>query len=285
MMRMILFSLLTFSLLFSNDSEGYVFELNLDNDFYVDMESVIDFSVGTYEFQQLFSARMLQEFEKPNPSSGEIKMIQSFQNVIASSRRNEEMKPNHDAQKLSGTSYTMIIDSLGFVVSTIGNSDLAQEVLDESDEVNWLFGVNSERGNLKYFMGSDSLQYVGDVWSVYDTTYEVTSTYGFEKFNGSAITYSNYSFEKIKKKRGNVLAVVKCKAGMEVQGIGTNWDQTIEFTQIGEFICTITFNVTRGLLASNRVNGTLIMKGVDLGDDSSWRADMNIALKQKGKLK
>ena len=285
MMRMILFSLLTFSLLFSNDSEGYVFELNLDNDFYVDMESVIDFSVGTYEFQQLFSARMLQEFEKPNPSSGEIKMIQSFQNVIASSRRNDEMKPNHDAQKLSGTSYTMIIDSLGFVLSTIGNSDLAQEVLDESDEVNWLFGVNSERGNLKYFMGSDSLQYVGDVWSVYDTTYEVTSTYGFEKFNGSAITYSNYSFEKIKKKRGNVLAVVKCKAGMEVQGIGTNWDQTIEFTQIGEFICTITFNVTKGLLASNRVNGTLIMKGVDLGDDSSWRADMNIALKQKGKLK
>ena len=285
MMRMILFSLLTFSLLFSNDSEGYVFELNLDNDFYVDMESVIDFSVGTYEFQQLFSARMLQEFEKPNPSSGEIKMIQSFQNVIASSRRNDEMKPNHDAQKLSGTSYTMIIDSLGFVVSTIGNSDLAQEVLEESDEVNWLFGVNSERGNLKYFMGSDSLQYVGDVWSVYDTTYEVTSTYGFEKFNGSAITYSNYSFEKIKKKRGNVLAVVKCKVGMEVQGIGTNWDQTIEFTQIGEFICTITFNVTRGLLASNRVNGTLIMKGVDLGDDSSWRADMNIALKQKGKLK
>ena len=285
MMRMILFSLLTFSLLFSNDSEGYVFELNMANDFYVDMESVIDFSVGTYEFQQLFSARMLQEFEKPHPSSGEIKMIQSFQNVIASSRRNDEMKPNHDAQKLSGTSYTMIIDSLGFVVSTIGNSDLAQEVLEESDEVNWLFGVNSERGNLKYFMGSDSLQYVGDVWSVYDTTYEVTSTYGFEKFNGSAITYSNYSFEKIKKKRGNVLAVVKCKAGMEVQGIGTNWDQTIEFTQIGEFICTITFNVTKGLLASNRVNGTLIMKGVDLGDDSSWRADMNIALKQKGKLK
>ena len=284
-MRMILFSLLTFSLLFSNDSEGYVFELNLNNDFYVDMESVVDMAYGSYEFQQLFSARMLQEFEKPNPSSGEIKMIQSFQNVISSLRRNDEMKPNHDAQKLTGTSYTMMIDSLGFVLSTIGNSDLAQEVLDESDEVNWLFGVNSERGNLKYFLGSDSLQYVGDVWSIYDTTYDVESTYGFEKFNGSSITYSNYSFEKIKKKRGNVLAVIKCKAGMEVQGIGTNWDQTIEFTQIGEFICTITFNVTRGLLHSNRVNGTLTMKGVNLSDDSSWRADMNIALKQKGKLK
>ena len=284
-MRMILFSLLTFSLLFSNDGEGYIFELNFNNDFYIDMESVVDMAYGSYEFQQLFSARMLQEFEKPNPSSGEIKMIQSFQNVISSLRRNDDVKPNHDAQKLSGTSYTMMIDSLGFVLSTIGNSDLAQEVLDESDEVNWLFGVNSERGNLKYFLGSDSLQYVGDVWSIYDTTHDVESTYGFEKFNGSSITYSNYSFEKIKKKRGNVLAVIKCKAGMEVQGIGTNWDQTIEFTQIGEFICTITFNVTRGLLHSNRVNGTLTMKGVNLSDDSSWRADMNIALKQKGKLK
>ena len=282
---MILFSLLTFALLFSNDDEGYVFELNLNNDFYVDMESVVDMAYGSYEFQQLFSARMLQEFEKPDPSSGEIKMIQSFQNVISSLRRNDELKPNHDAQKLTGTSYTMMIDSLGFVLSTIGNSDLAQEVLDESEEVNWLFGVNSERGNFKYFLGSDSLKYVGDVWSISDTTNEVESTYGFEKFNGSSITYSNYSFEKIKKKRGNVLAVIKCKAGMEVQGVGTNWDDTYEFTQIGEFICTITFNVTKGLLHSNRVNGTLTMKGVNLSDDSSWRADMNIALKQKGKLK
>ena len=285
MSKLKLLSLLTFSLLFCDDNEGYVFELNLTNDFYLDMESVVNVSAGSFEYQQLFSARMLQEFEKPNPSSGEIKMIQSFQNVISSLRRNDEMKPNHDAQQLSGTSFTMMIDSLGFVLSTIGNSDLAQEVLDESDEVNWLFGVNSERGNLKCFLGSDSLQYVGDVWSIHDTTYEVESTYGFEKFNGSSISYSNYSFEKIKKKRGNVLAVIKCKAGLEVQGVGTNWDDTYEFTQIGEFICTITFNVTRGLLHSNRVNGTLIMKGVNLSDDSSWRADMNIALKQKGKLK
>ena len=285
MIKIISFSLLIFTLMFCNDNQGYVFEMKLNDDLSYDMESVVDFTQGSYEFQQLFSARMLQEFEKPHPSSGEVKMIQSFQNVISSLRRNDELKPNHDAQKLTGTSYTMMIDSLGFVLSTIGNSDLAQEVLDESDEVNWLFGVNSERGNLKYFLGSDSLQYVGDVWSIYDTTYDVESTYGFEKFNGSSITYSNYSFEKIKKKRGDVLAVIKCKAGMEVQGIGTNWDDTYEFTQIGEFICTITFNVTRGLLHSNRVDGTLTMKGVNLNDDSSWRADMSIALKQKGKLK
>ena len=284
-MKIILFSLLTFSFLLCDDGQGYVFEMIFNNDVNMNMESVVEFSQGSYDFYMLFSASILWEFEKPTISSNTTKLTQTFGTVIASNRRNDEMKPNHDAQKLSGTSYTMMIDSLGFVLSTIGNSDLAQEVLDESDEVNWLFGVNSERGNFKYFLGSDSLQYVGDVWSIYDTTYNVESTYGFEKFNGTSITYSNYSFEKIKKKRGDVLAVIKCKAGLEVQGVGTNWDKTIEFTQIGEFICTITFNVTKGLLHSNRVDGTLTMKGVNLNNDSSWRADMNIALKQKGKLK
>ena len=72
---------------------------------------------------------------------------------------------------------------------------------------------------------------------------------------------------------------------MEVQGIGSNWEKTVEFTQIGEFFCTITFNVTKGFIVSNKINGTMTMKGVDLGDDSSWNANINIALKQKGKLK
>ena len=285
MTKILLYSFILFSLIFCDDGEGYMLKLNLTNDYYLDMESVVDLTHGSYEFQQLFSARMLQEFEKPDPSTGQIKMNQSFQNVISSTRRNDEMKPDHGAQKLSGTSYTMMIDSLGYVVSTVGNSDLAQEVLEESDEVNWLFGVNQERNNVIYIFGTDSLQSVGDVWSISDTTSDVQQTYGFEKFTGSAITYSNYSFEKIKKKRGDVLAVIKCTSGMEVQGIGTNWDETSEFSQIGEFICTITFNVTKGLLHSNRVNGTLTMKGINLSDDSSWRADMSIALKQKGKLK
>ena len=285
MTKILLFSFILFSLLFCDNNEGYVFELNLNNDFYIDMEAVVDLTVGTYEFQQLFSARMLQKFEKHNPSSGEIKMIQSFEHVIASTRRNDEMRPDHDAQKLSGTTYTVMVDSLGYIISTVGNSDLAQEVVEESDQINWLFGVNVERGNMKYLFGTDSLQNVGDVWSIADTTNDVESTYGFEKFNGSAITYSKYSFEKIKKKRGDVLAVVKCKSGMEVQGIGTNWDETVEFSQIGAFICTITFNVTNGLLVSNKVNGNMTMKGVDLSDDSSWSAFLSVTLKQKGKLK
>ena len=197
-MRIILFSLLTFSLLFGDDNQGYVFEWKFQNDIYIDMESMVEFSQGQYNYYMLFSARLLNEFEEPN-SSGEIILIQSFQNVISSSRRNDEMKPNHDAQKLSGTSYTLTIDSLGYMLSTVGNSDLAKEVLEESEEVNWLFGVNSDRDNIKYFLGGDTLRNEGDVWFVSDTTNEVESTYGFDKFKGSQITKTSYKFKKIKK--------------------------------------------------------------------------------------
>ena len=285
MSKLKLLSLLTFSLLFCDDNEGYVFELNLTNDFYLNMESVVNISAGSFEYQQLFSARMLHEFEKPNTSSGEMKMIQSFENVISSDRRNDEMKPNHEAQKLTGTSYTITIDSLGKVESTEGNSDLAKQVLDESEEVNWLFGVNRERNNIKYFMGEGLRRNVGDVWSISDTTLNPPTTYGFDKFNGTVITYSDYSFKKIKKKRGDVIAVVKSKTGIQVKGIGSTWDQTVDFSQVGEFICTITFNITKGLIVSNRIDGTMNILGKDLEDDSSFSAAIDVALKQKGKLK
>ena len=188
MSKLKLLFLLFFSLLFCDDSQGYVFELNFNNDFYLDMESVVEYSQGQYDYYQLFSGRVLTEFEKPDASSGETKVVQSFENVISSLRRNDEMKPDHDAQKLTGTSYTLMVDSLGYVLSTEGNSDLAKEVVEESDEISWLFGVNTDRDNMKYFLGGDTLRRVGDVWTIADTTNDIEDTYGFDKFTGSRIS-------------------------------------------------------------------------------------------------
>ena len=283
-MRIILFSLLAFSLLFGDDNQGYVFEWNFQNDLYIDMESMIEFTQGQYNYYMLFSARLLNEFEEPN-SSGETMLNQSFQNVISSSRRNDEMKPNHGAQKLSGTSYTITIDSLGYMLSNVGNSDLAKEVLEESDEVNWLFGVNSDRDNIKYFLGGDTLRNEGDVWFVSDTTTEVKSTYGFDDFKGSQITKTSYKFKKLKKKGEDLIAYIDVKSGMEVNGVGTIWDDMIEFSQVGEFKGLVKFNITRGFLLSNKINGALKMKGKNLSDDSSWSVTVDVALKQKGKIK
>ena len=285
MSKLILFSLLSLSLLFCDDNEGYIFELNLNNDFYMDLESVVEFSQGQYDHYMMFSSRMLHEFEKPNPSTGEIIMMASFENVISSNRRNDEMRPDHDAQKLTGTSYKHTIDSLGYIASVVGNSDLAQEVIEESNEVNWLFGVNTDRNNIKYFLGGDTLRRVGDVWTSADSTSHIEDTYGFDKFEGSATTNVVYSFKKIKEKRGNIIAVVESNIVIEVTGVGSSWENTVEFTQTGEFKCDMLFNITKGIIISNKMNGALAIKGKDLDNDSSWNATISVALKQKGKLK
>ena len=96
---------------------------------------------------------------------------------------------------------------------------------------------------------------------------------------------NTYSFKKIKKKRGDEIAVVEIKILYEVGGIGTTWDETVKFTQTGEFKCKTEFNITKGLLLSNKIAGVMVLKGKDLSDDSSWNAAISVALKQKGKLK
>ena len=94
-----------------------------------------------------------------------------------------------------------------------------------------------------------------------------------------------YSFSKIKKKRGDIIAVVESTSFFEISGIGSTWETTSEFSQTGEFDGKLTFNVTRGYIMKNQMDGALIMKGKDLGDDSSWNAVVSVALRQKGKLK
>ena len=151
--------------------------------------------------------------------------------------------------------------------------------------MNWLFGINTEQNNIKYFLGGDTLRSVGDVWTVADTTNDIEDTYGFDKFEGSSISKTVYTFNKIKEKGGDIIAVVKNKVLFETRGIGTTWDKTVDLTQAGEFKCKLTFNITKGIIIKNLINGALTMSGKDLGDDSSWNAVINVALKQKGKLK
>ena len=284
-MKIILFSLLTFSFLLCDDGQGYVFELNFNNDVTMNMESVVEFSQGSYDFYMLFSASLLWEFEKPTISSNTTKMTQTFGAVVASSRKNDEMKPNHDIQKLTGTSYTVIIDSLGYIESMTGNSELAQEVMEESEEVNWLFGVNSNQENIKYFLGGDTLRRVGDVWTISDTTYDVEDTFGFDKFEGAHIERTKFTFKKIKKKKGDLIAWIDCKSALDINGVGIGWDETVEFSQSGEFIGIIKFNLTKGFIVLNRMDGAMRLKGKNLEDDKTWNAMINVAMKQKGKIK
>ena len=136
-------------------------------------------------------------------------------------------------------------------------------------------------------MGGDgnTLRRFGDVWTISDTTDDVGETYGFDKFDGIAINKTIYSFSKIKKKRGDIIAIVESTSFFDISGIGSTWNSSAEFSQSGEFKGKLSFNVTKGHIVKNKMDGSLIMKGKDLSDDSSWNATITVALRQKGKLK
>ena len=57
--------LLTLSIMFPNEEEGYRFIGNSTQDFYLDIESVFQISVGPWDFLTNFSGRQTYEFMAP----------------------------------------------------------------------------------------------------------------------------------------------------------------------------------------------------------------------------
>ena len=89
----------------------------------------------------------------------------------------------------------------------------------------------------------------------------------------------------MKEKRGDLIAYLQADAVVIIQGIGVNWDETMEFVQNGIIKSKIQFNLTRGIIKSNKFEATLNTKGTSLDDDSSMNFHMAISMEMKGKLK
>ena len=69
------------------------------------------------------------------------------------------------------------------------------------------------------------------------------------------------------------------------QGVITNWDDTIEFTQAGEMKGEMRFNITKGYIMRGKMSGKFYGKGKSLEDDSSKSFSMNVDIKIKTKIK
>ena len=110
-----------------NDGSGHVFELNTTDDWYYDIENITEFEIRSYTFLNTFSCRLSMDYKDSGPDSKEIHAIQSFSNVISSMRRNDEIKPNHDTQKLNGAAFNIVLDSTGRIESCVGVDDFSQE--------------------------------------------------------------------------------------------------------------------------------------------------------------
>jgi len=266
---------------FCEEGEGYHFVNTLYEKSYIDMETFNEFSFGRYDYISTFSGRLTNEVQKTEPVANNRTIIQTWSNIIASSRRNDKVKPNHEAQKLNGASYTIIIDSTGVVESMVGNNDVAKESLEQMGSMSDIFGYS----NYVYPFGSDSLRKVGDTWTVSKEKKTEAPVFGLDKFKGTIHETTTYTFKKLKKKKGELIAYIKTSHTYELKGVGTNWDETIEFTQTGELKGEMRFNITKGVIVRGKNSGRFYGRGKSLDDDKSRSFSMNIDIGFKQKIK
>ena len=281
MYNKILFFLFCFSFMFSDESNGNRFIMNTKNNYYFDIDVINEFQQSGYSFMGTFSGRLHTKFsDSPDLKNGEQKIIQTWSDIIATNRRNDEVKPDHDAQKLEGCVFSLVVDSAGVLVSAEGNNDLAREMLEEMNSFSTLFGAD----NHLYPFGSDSLRKVGDVWTV-ETTDPLAAFTGMDNFDGNRKNVVTYSYKKNKKKKGDLIAIINCTQNIKLNGITQNWDDTFEISQEGFFKGTMKYNLTKQFFSGSKMSGSLTGVALNIQDQKERRFTMYLDLKLRTKLK
>ncbi len=276
----------TLSIALSNDGEGYRFINNSTQDYYQDLESIFEMSFGPWDFLMNFSGRQTFEFVVPKEKKDEIISKLSWSRVIATTRVDDKVEPNHDAQKQNGTSYTMTYDPVtGEQISVVGNDEASTLMMEmvESDEIGSMF--QADEGNILFPFGPDSIRYVGDIWTIEEEGEQTGKTFSFEKFEGTKKSKKTYTFKKIKEKRGSKIAYIKLDNVVEVIGVGDSDDKSIELTMSSTVKGDIKFNITTGLMESCKMSMSMTTVGRDLEDDSIKKMFMSMSAKVKQKLK
>ena len=213
-----------------------------------------------------------------NLPEGRVNFIQEWSNVIGFNKRNDEIKQNHDATKLNGAIFNVIIDSLGKAESIEGNNDVAKEMIDESESFSGIFGSD----NYLYPFGSDSLRQVGDVWS-YTNDKELEARTGSDGYSGIQKNVTTVTFKKIKVKKGQEIAILKIKMISSDEGTESSWDEIYDVKTVGEFKGTAQYNLTAGRMRQFKASGSMKGSRTKLSNDKTYQYIMNMDMKMKRK--
>ena len=144
---------------------------------------------------------------------------------------------------------------------------------------------SGEEENILYPFGSDSIRYIGDIWTIEEEGEQTGKTFSFEQFEGTKKSNITYTFKKIKEKRGSKIAYIKFDNNVEIVGVGDSDDKSIELTLSTAIKGDIKFNITTGLMESCKMSMSITTVGRDLEDDSIKKMFMSMSAKVKQKLK
>ena len=275
MIRLIISSIFFISSIFC-DEQGYRFINDITVTDVTDIEMITDQSQGGFNYTSNFSGRIRTEYAGKD---GEYKFIQTWDNIISTYRRNDEVKINHDAQKLNGTQFIILADSSGDFTRE-GVDDNAKEM----EEENTAFMFFTSQGNMLYPFGSDTLRKVGDTWTIY-TKEHLEDFPGMESADVDLEDETVLTFNKIKKKKGKLIAYISAKGTMALHMVSVTWDEQWEMDVLGVLKTSFQYNLTDNKLLKCRMRGTIKGDGKDLEDDSSISFNQNIDMICKTKIK
>ncbi len=276
----------TLSITFPNNGEGYRFISNSTQDYYTDYDNIFEMSIGSWDFLTNYSGRQIIEFMAPKEKQDEIIYTAKWTRVISTMRIGDKVSPNHNAQKQNGTSYTIKNDPItGKQISVVGNDEISTQMLESvaSSEIGSLF--SGDENNLLYPFGSDSIRYVGDVWTIEKEEEKSGTVFAWEEFEGTQKSKISYNFKKIKEKKGNKIAYIKLENIVEINGVGGRENKSAEIQMSTTVNGNIKFNITTGLIESCKMSTSITTSARDLEDDKIKKMFMSMSAKVKQKLK
>ncbi len=288
MKRLVFISTFFITIIFCDTPKKYLFEINKNAIQTVDQDVFADFSIDGVSHIGTSSIREMNEFEAlVENKEYKYKYINKFVSVISTNRRNDESRPDHAAQKLAGCIFTHYIDSVGNSDFVEGNNDIANEMIDQMDEegggMSISFGVNQEN---YFFPFSDTLRAEGETWYIVkkDEKTEDNES-GMGSFIGTTSSIAEYTFKKIKEKKGDLIAYIDVDCTFESKGINRHWDHEYESTFTGTYSMEHRFNITKGVFVRSKDTMTIKGRGRNLETDRTSLFILTTDHKKKYKTK
>ena len=254
-----------FSIVKSDDVEGYRFISNFQNDEIIEVEIMTEFSQSIYNYMTTFSARIKVEYIKNTESSYEHEFLQTWSDIIATNIRNDKVKVDHDSQQLNGCQFSLFVDSTGSIEKVAGVNTLARENIESAESFRLFLG-----NNLLYPFGSDSIRNVGDVWIITEEKDNLEEFPGFDSAAGKFKMSTTYTLKKVKEKRGSTIAYIDMESLLELNAVTNTWDESWEIDMGGVFKGVIRFDITHGKLIKQKMTATIKGGGKDLIDDEEF---------------